>query len=115
MLRRTSDTIAGEQTKTMWNRKCAKDSFTQALLLGFAEAKLRKETIPRFDHSISENFWQRATQICAEISQQIESGMWVHCDSQLNKDYSRKQKQLYASLRQDDNHELRMSLLCGKI
>ena len=41
--------------------------------------------------------------------------MWVCFNSELNKEYSRKFKQLQASLRNDDNYELRIQLLTGKI
>ena len=52
---------------------------------------------------------------CADISSQIESGMWVCYDSELNKDYSRKFRQLQASLRHDDNQELRLRILKGVV
>ena len=75
----------------MQTRKSATDNFTYALLLGVAEAKLTGKTVTNFDAK-SDGFWERATQFCSGISQQIESGMWVSYDSKVNKDYSRKFK-----------------------
>ena len=73
----------------MQTRKSATDNFTYALLLGVAEARSMGESIERFDAK-SDGFWERATEFCSDISQQIESGMWVSYNSELNKDYSRK-------------------------
>lgn len=41
--------------------------------------------------------------------------MWVCFDSELNKDYSRKFRQLQASLRHDENQELRYRILQGLV
>ena len=93
----------------MQTRKSAKDNFTYALLLGVAEAKLKGESIEKFDaNPYSTDYWKQATKFCSDISQQIESGMWVCYNSELNKEYSRKFRQLQASLRNDDNYELRL-------
>ena len=62
----------------MQTRKSARDNFTVALLLGFAEARLNNQQIPGLNADAS---WSEATTFCSEIGKQIESGMWVSHES----------------------------------
>ena len=107
---------ASEMSKTQQTRKSARDNFTFALLLGVAEAKAMGKIVAKLDLTKEGSMlWDKATKLCSDISQQIESGMWVLYDSQLSKEYSRKFRQLQASLRHDENHELRMRLISGQV
>lgn len=92
--------VNAEQTKAMQTRKSARDNFTYALLLGVAEARLKSEAIPNLKPDAS---WAEATIFCSEISQQIESGMWVSHESEVNKEYSKKFRTLQVALRHDEN------------
>ena len=69
-------------------------------MLGVAEARLKSEAIPNLKPDAS---WAEATIFCCEISQQIESGMWVSHESEVNKEYSKKFRTLQVALRHDEN------------
>ena len=79
-----------DKTKTLQTRKVARDNFTYALLLGVAEAKAKGKEIQKCGDLAVESVWDKAVGVCQEISQHIESGMWVAHDSQLSKEYTRK-------------------------
>ena len=70
-----------DQTKTLQTRRVARDNFTYALLLGVAEAMAFGQEVPKCGNLSNQSSWDKITKVCSEISQQIESGMWVANDS----------------------------------